>query len=193
MEQFDLRAHVIEVLERLGFDYFITGSIAAMYYGEPRFTNDIDVVVRLSEQSVADFCAQFPAPEFYVSEEAAKQAVRTRGQFNVIHPDSGWKVDVIVPSDSPYDHARLSRKQRGSADEGHVAFFAAPEDVILKKMQYYSEGGSEKHIRDIAGILKISGERLDMQYILRWATQLGLASIWETILRKVNFQQEPPS
>lgn len=185
MEQFDLRAHVVEVLERLGLEYFITGSVAATYYGEPRFTNDIDIVVRLSGESVLAFCAQFPSPEFYVSEDAARQAVRSRGQFNIIHPDSGFKVDVIVPSDTPFDRSRFSRKQRGHADQTH-AFFASPEDVILKKMQYYREGGSEKHIRDITGILKLSGDRLDAPYIREWAVQLGLTDIWETILLKIN-------
>jgi hypothetical protein len=186
MEQFDLRGYFIEALERLGLEYFITGSVAAMYYGEPRFTNDIDVVVRLSEQSVGAFCAQFPAPEFYVSEEAAKQAVRSRGQFNVIHPDSGWKMDVIIPADTPYDRSRLSRKQRGRADQTHDAFFASPEDVILKKMQYYQEGGSEKHIRDITGILKLSGAAVNSEYIREWADRLQLTAIWETILKAVN-------
>ncbi|HEY2587147.1 MAG TPA: hypothetical protein VGI81_15475 [Tepidisphaeraceae bacterium] len=185
MEQFDLRTFLVEVLERLGLEYFITGSVAAIFYGEPRFTNDIDVVVRLSEQSVTDFCAQFPAPDFYVSDEAARQAVRSRGQFNIIHPDSGLKIDVIVPADTPYDHSRLSRKQRGRADQSHDAFFASPEDVILKKMQYYQEGGSEKHIRDITGILKLSGSRIDTQYIRGWADRLGLTATWETILKTV--------
>lgn len=127
MEQFDLRAHLVEALQRLGLEYFVTGSVAAIYYGEPRFTNDIDVVVRLSQQLVVEFCAQFPAPEFYVSEEAAKAAVRTRGQFNIIHPDSGLKVDVIVLADTPYDRSRLSRKQLGRAALTYDAFFASRE------------------------------------------------------------------
>lgn len=186
MEQFDLRAHLIEVLERLGLDYFITGSVAAIFYGEPRFTNDVDVVVRLPPDAVSRFCAQFPAPDFYVSEEAATRAVRSCGQFNIIHPDSGLKVDVIVPDDSPYNRSRLARKQRGRADPTHDAFFAAPEDVILKKMQYYQEGGSEKHIRDITGILKLSWDRLDASYVREWAARLGLTEIWETILKSLD-------
>lgn len=191
MEQFDLRAYLVEVLEKLGIEYFITGSVAATYYGEPRFTNDIDVVVRLPEQMVAQFCAQFPAADFYVSEDAAKQAVRTRGQFNIVHPDSGFKIDVIIPGDTPFDQSRLSRKQRGHADPTHVAFFASPEDVIVKKMQYYQEGGSEKHIRDIASMLKVIGDRIDAQYIGLWATQLGLTPTWEAILDKLNRPQKP--
>ena len=189
MEQFDLRAYLVEVLEKLGLEYFITGSVAATYYGEPRFTNDIDVVVRLSEEIVAQFCAQFPAADFYVSEDAAKHAVRSRGQFNIIHPDSGFKVDVIVPPDTPFDQSRLSRKQLGHADPRHDAFFASPEDVILKKLQYYQEGGSEKHIRDITSMLKVIGDRLDVQYIRLWVTALGLTDTWEAILNKLNWQQ----
>lgn len=77
--------------------------------------------------------------------------MRSRGQFNIIHPDSGFKVDVIVAADTPYDRSRLSRKQRGRADQTHDAFFAAPEDVILKKMQYYQEGGSRRITRPAAG------------------------------------------
>jgi len=188
MEQFDLRAHLVAALETLRLEYFITGSVAATYYGEPRLTNDIDVVVRLSEESVVELCAQFPAPEFYVSDDAAKQAVRSRGQFNIIHPDSGLKVDVIVASETPFDRSRLSRKQRGPADQSYDAFFASPEDVIVKKMQYYQEGGSEKHIRDITGILKLSGDRIDAQYIRYWADQFGVMGIWETIVARVKPQ-----
>lgn len=81
MEQPELHSYLIEAMQSLRLDYFITGSIASSYYGEPRFTNDIDVVVRLSEQTVIDFCRRFPSPDFYVSEEAAIRAVRSRGQF----------------------------------------------------------------------------------------------------------------
>lgn len=189
MEQFDLRAYLISTLERLGLEYFVTGSVAAMYYGEPRFTNDIDVVVILSEESIAKFCAQFPSPEFYVSEEAAKQAARNRTQFNIIHPDSGLKVDVIISSNSAFDRSRMSRKQRVLVDKAHEAFFASPEDVILKKMLYYQEGGSEKHIRDITGILKLTGDRIDAKYVRDWAAQLGLTNTWETIVKVVKPQE----
>ena len=188
MEQFDLRANLVAVLDKLRLEYFITGSVAAAYYGEPRLTNDIDVVVRLPEESVGALCAQFPAPDFYVSEEAARQAARSRGQFNIIHPDSGLKVDVIVAADTPFDRSRLSRRQRGPADQSYDAFFASPEDVIVKKMQYYQEGGSEKHIRDITGMLKLSGDRIDAQYIRYWADQFGITDIWEKILAKMKPQ-----
>ncbi|MBI4602642.1 MAG: hypothetical protein HY721_11845 [Planctomycetes bacterium] len=183
MEQSDLLRHVVLVLERLGIPYFVTGSTAAIAYGEPRFTNDLDVVVDLTREQVARFCASFPFPEFYLSEAAAQEAVSRRHQFNVIHPSSGLKVDVIVQKDTALDRSRFARVHRIRPAPDYEASFASPEDVIIKKLEFYQEGGSEKHLRDIAGILKVSGERLDLDYIEAWTKQLGLEEIWSAVRR----------
>ena len=127
-------------------------------------------------------CARFPIDEFYVSEDAARAATSHGGQFNVIHPESGLKVDLIVAKSDPLDAARLNRATRLPVADGGDAMFSTPEDLILKKMDFYREGGSEKHLRDIASILKVSGERVDMGYIADWAARLGLGDIWEAIL-----------
>jgi hypothetical protein len=182
MEQSDLLRYVARVLEEMGVPYFVTGSTATIFYGEPRFTNDIDVVVNLPEARSAEFCHHFPSPEFYVSESAAQDAVRRRSQFNIIHPTSGLKVDLIVPEQSPFNASRFSRVRRLRAGDDFEASFASPEDAIIKKMEYYREGGSEKHLRDIAGVLKISRGQIDAAYIARWAHELGLNDIW-TIVR----------
>jgi len=97
MEQLDLLRYVARIIEDMGLRYFVTGSTATIFYGEPRFTNDIDVVVEISEQRIVEFCRRFPQDEFYVSEAAAREAAIKKGQFNIIHPASGLKVDVIVP------------------------------------------------------------------------------------------------
>src|SRR4051812_49875741 len=97
MEPSELLQRIVAILERLGLRYFVTGSMATIFFGEPRFTNDIDIVVDLPVNRIAEFCAAFPAPEFYLSEETVHRAVSRRGQFNIIHPASGLKVDVMVP------------------------------------------------------------------------------------------------
>jgi hypothetical protein len=61
------------------------------------------------------------------------------------------------------------------------AVFASPEDVILKKLEYHREGGSDKHLRDIAGVLKISGDPLDLAYLDDWSSRLGLADLWAKV------------
>jgi hypothetical protein len=63
--------------------------------------------------------------------------------------------------------------------------FAAPEDVILKKLIYYREGGSEKHIRDIMGVMRVLGNSIDLDHIAQWATRLGVQTEWESVLQKV--------
>ena len=181
MEPSELLRHCVTVLEKISVPYFVTGSMATIYYGEPRFTNDIDLVVALPAPRVTEFMGAFPAPEFYVSEEAIRNAVKEHGQFNIIHPESGLKVDVMIPDDSPFNRGRFARVARVRPAADFEARFAAAEDVIIKKLEYYREGGSEKHLRDITGVLKIQGERLDREYIAGWASQLRLEAIWNAV------------
>ena len=172
---------VVETFNRLNIRYLITGSVASMAYGEPRLTNDIDIVAAIDGSHVGALKACFPAGEFYLSAEAMREAVRTKGQFNVIHPDSGLKVDVMVKQNTPFDESRFSRARKISPEQGYSADFASPEDVIIKKMEYYKLGGSEKHLRDITGIMKISGEMIDSGYIEKWSQSLGLTEVWKAI------------
>jgi hypothetical protein len=92
---------------------------------------------------------------------------------------------MIIKQNTPFDTSRFRRLQRIYPAESYQANFAAPEDVIIKKMEYYREGGSEKHLRDIAGILKISGELVDRDYISEWSYRLGLTEIWDAVQRRV--------
>lgn len=185
MGLFELLQKVVGVFERLGIPYLITGSVAAMAYGEPRLTNDIDIVAAIDEKHVKDLVMSFPSDEFYISEEMVREAIHCQGQFNIIHPTSGIKVDVIIKQDTPFDNSRFERLHRIYPAESYQANFAAPEDVIIKKMEYYKAGGSEKHLRDIAGILKISGEIVDWDYITEWAKRLELTEVWDAVREKL--------
>jgi hypothetical protein len=186
MGLFELLQKVVEVFERLQIQYLVTGAIASIAYGEPRLTNDIDIVAAIEENHITGVLKAFPSPEFYVSEEAMKGAFRHQRQFNIIHPSSGLKIDVIIKKDTQFDHSRFSRIRRIQPAESYQANFASPEDVIIKKMEYYKEGSSEKHLRDITGIVKISGDILDYKYIAEWAKRLDLTEIWDAIRKRLN-------
>lgn len=112
MEQSDLLQFVVGVLDRNNIRYLVTGSVAGMFYGEPRLTNDIDIVVQPFPNHLRGFCSSFPEDEYYLSEEAVREANTARGQFNIIHPASGLKVDVIVAEDTPFNQSRFSRSVR---------------------------------------------------------------------------------
>ena len=177
----ELLAYVVKALESLELRYFVTGSIAAMYYGEPRFTNDIDVVVELTEELVPDLVEQFGTSEFYLSEETVRRAVRQRSMFNILHPEGGLKVDIMIPEESLFNRNRFERSRRVRPGQDYEAVFASAEDIILKKMEFFREGGSDKHLRDIASMMKIEGEILDREYIENWAENLGLETIWKSL------------
>jgi hypothetical protein len=182
--QADLLRYLVDSLEGLRIDYMIVGSHASIYYGEPRFTQDVDVVVELMPSALPGLLRQFPQADFYVSEEAARDAVARRGQFNVIHGASGVKIDVFVGKETEYDRLRLSRRQRLPLVPGREAYFARPEDVILYKLLYFQEGGSERHLRDVAGMLAVSGPDIDVGYIAEWAHRLGVLDVWDATRRR---------
>jgi hypothetical protein len=177
----ELLRFVALVLNDLALKYFVTGSTATIFYGEPRLTNDIDIVVDIPESVIPEFCSRFPSPKYYVSETAALDAVRRHAQFNIIDSDSGLKIDIIVPEVSAFNTSRFARSRQVPAVADLAVSFASPEDTILKKMEYYRDGGSEKHIRDIAGVLKAGAGQIDLAYISKWSAELGLEEIWTTI------------
>jgi hypothetical protein len=178
----ELLRFLSERLETLQVTHLITGSMASVAFGEPRFTNDIDVVVDLPTDKIDSLCAAFPEPEFYLSAQAVQAAVQRRSQFNILHPESGLKIDVMIASDSAFDRSRLLRGRPVAVFADRTVSFASPEDVILMKMVYFREGGSDKHLRDCAGILRVQADKVDHTYIADWATRLGVLDIWQALL-----------
>lgn len=185
MEQADLVRYVIEVLEREQIPYMIVGSLASGSYGEPRYTADIDIVVDVDAAKVGALCAAFPPPEYYVSSAAALDAVRQRRQFNVIHTLSANKIDFMISRRDPWACEQLVRRRRERILPDIEGYAASPEDIILSKMNYYREGQSDKHLRDITGMLKVSGDEIDQKYISDWAERLGTTEIWHAILTRL--------
>jgi hypothetical protein len=190
MEQSDLLKLLCNHLERIEVRYFITESQATIAYGEPRFTNDIDVVVDLDSSNCDVFCDGFPPEEFYLNRETARQEVARRGMFNIIHPASGLKsrlkIDVIIPSKSSFDQQRFERGVRIPIAEDCSVIFSSPEDIILQNMTWRQTAGAERHLRDINGILKVGGDALDSEYIEQQARELGVTDLWHEIARKVS-------
>jgi len=96
------------------------------------------------------------------------------------------KIDFFVASPSDFDQMRLSRGRHLPALPQGTACFASPEAVILKKLQYFREGGSQKHIRDILGVLRVLGDTIDRPHIADWANRLGMTPEWELVLKQAS-------
>lgn len=116
--------------------------------------------------------------------ELLQYVATTLERLHILHPSSGLKVDIIVPPDTPFNRSRFSRTTHVKPSKDFTATFSSAEDVILKKMEYYREGGSDKHLRDIASVMKLNNN-LDLDYVARWAEQLDVIDIWRSILQRI--------
>jgi hypothetical protein len=170
-------------LERLGIPYFVTGSTAGVLYGEPRLTHDIDIVVALSQRDVHRFVEMFPLEEFYCPPEdvlAIEVRRGQRGHCNLIHHDSGFKADIYIAFDELHRWALVHRRAL-TIDRLQISV-APVEYVILRKLEYFREGRSEKHVRDIRTMLEVSSTQIDRPFLEDWIARLGLALEWDVVL-----------
>jgi len=165
--------------------YFVTGAVASFIYGEPRLTQDIDIVADVQKKNIPGMLRFFPEGEFYLECLSVERAIRKKTQFNIIHPSSGLKIDVIIPKKSEFDRLRFKRRRSVRTSEGLEVSYSSPEDIIVSKLEFYREGRSEKHLRDIAGIIRISGDALDFDYLTVWMGKKGLRAIWDDFLGKL--------
>jgi hypothetical protein len=186
VDQAELLRYTVLVLERVGIPYAIVGSFASGIWGEPRFTQDIDILIQLSLDQVKLLCSEFPASDFYVSESAARNAVARRSQFNVIHPASGNKIDFMIAGSGNWPRQQLARRKQLQVFADHAASVAAPEDVIIGKLICYHEAGSDKHLRDIAGILQLSSNLIDRDYVARFAAEFDVIEVWQAVISRVD-------
>jgi hypothetical protein len=189
--QLEFLKKVVDDLERLNIPYMLVGSYASMSYGKPRMTLDVDVVVALTPQLIDPLCSAFPPPDYYVAREAVADAVRKRFQFNILHTTDGHKLDVIMSQTDNWGLSQMARRRKIQIATGIVGYAASPEDIILGKMKYYREGGSEKHLSDMAGIMQVSGENIDRQYLESWITRLGYEDIWAAVQNKLSGSTPP--
>ncbi|HLE55790.1 MAG TPA: hypothetical protein VJB15_01770 [Rhodothermia bacterium] len=164
-------------MDRSAVPYMITGSLASSLYGEPRSTQDIDIVIDPETRSLEALLKQFPDDTHYVSKDAAFSALELRSQFNVIDLITGWKVDLIVRKDREFSRTEFGRRMREEAF-GLRVYVASPEDVILVKLEWAKAAGSERQIRDVAGILRLRQEDLDFEYIESWLEKLHVQEQW---------------
>ena len=169
------------ILRMLEIPYFVTGSQASIVYGEPRFTNDVDIVIGLEIRQIPAFLKSFERDDFYLSESAVRSAVERRGMFNLIDSTTGGKIDFVVAKDSDFERSRFSRVRNLEFSSTESVVFASPEDVILKKMQWFMKDQSDRHVRDILGILRIQNDSVDLSYIESWLEKLGVTNVWRMI------------
>lgn len=170
-------------LESGGFRYLVSGSVASILYGEPRVTHDIDIVLELPANAAPQLAALFPPEAFYCPPEeviSLEARRRSRGHFNLIHHQTGFKADIYLDDSGPLHRWALDHRREVVLPGGHL-WVAPPEYVIVSKLVYFREGGAEKHLRDIRSVLEISEDDIDIDTIEHWVGRYGLDEVWRTI------------
>ena len=176
---------VTGVLDRLGVRHTIGGSIAASFAGEPRASIDIDVVAALDESAIPQFVADLAA-DFYADDHALRRAVRTRTSANLVHYATQLKIDIFVAGGTPLDEQQLARRQAVDLGDGRILYVHPPEDILLQKLRWYRQGGevSDRQWRDILGIVRTQGPRLDRDYLTKYAPVLAVSDLLTRALRE---------
>lgn len=172
----DLALRIGNVLESLGCDYFVGGSLASSMFGEPRSTNDIDFVVAMRPQRVAAFAEKL-GTDFEVDTAMLRDALARGSCANFFYLPLVIKIDFFALGTSPYDEMEFQRRQRVCVRSMQETLYVkAPEDTVLRKLLWYRAGGEEssKQWRDVVEVLRLSAPVLDNHYLSRWAIELGV-------------------
>ena len=170
-------------LEQAGIAYCIVGGLASIAYGRPRLTLDADLVVSIEPAQVDALVAAFPAEDFYLPPAEVLHAElqrEARGHFNIIHLHSALRADCYLSGTSELARWELAHRRRLSLGNAE-AWFAPAESVIIHKLVFHREGGSEKHLEDIRGILVAT--QVDRSLIAAWVDRLGLGESWSSATR----------
>lgn len=165
-------------LDRLAVPYFLGGSLASSIQGEPRATNDIDIVAALPERSVPAFAAAL-GPDFEIDQLALQEACRNRSSWNVFHLPTALKIDLFIAGLEPFDRAELDGRHRIELAPGRSLQVKRPEDTVLRKLLWFRSGGSvsDRQWRDLVSVLRSQRPRLDTNHLERWSKALGLEAL----------------
>lgn len=186
--QIEVLLGVVRVLDELLIPYIVVGSVASSLQGFSRATADVDIVVDLHSEHAAPLFAALK-DEYYIDEQAIRRAVSLRRSFNAIHFDSLSKIDVYVLKADEFSRQELGRRRQEvllPGDETGKVYIATPEDTVLSKLRWYRRGGevSERQLSDVVGVLKVQGERLDLEYMREWADRLDVRDLLEQLLKE---------
>ena len=170
-----------QVFKALNIRYVAAGSLASSLHGEPRSTNDIDVVADLRASHLPALLAELGA-EWIWSADVARDAIDAGGSFNLIHASTAVKVDVFIAGNDAFDQHRIASglPMRISAGARSPEILVdTAEHTVLRKLEWFKRGGavSDRQWRDVVNVLRVQGASIDNAELDRWAPRLGVVEL----------------
>ena len=182
MSAADVLSRISVALNRAGIAYMLSGSFASAYYGPPRATQDIDIVIAATPDQLRTLVHLLPAGEYYVDLDAVLEAHQRKSMFNVIDLATGWKIDFIIRKSRAFSEEEF-RRSTPVILHGVQLSVASVEDVIVSKLEWAKLAESSRQIEDVAGILRVRWDSMDHTYLKKWILDLDLAAQWDSALR----------
>jgi hypothetical protein len=190
----DITVRIASACEQLGLTYLVGGSLASSLHGIPRATQDVDLVVAIRYPDVAPFVDAL-RQDFYLDENAIREAIDRKASFNLVHLRSYFKADVFVAKDDEVTRLQMARGRRYTLgdDPGRALVVASAEDVVVQKLSWYALGDrvSERQWNDAIGVLKVAGSHLDFEYLWRVAALLRVGDLLATAAREAGLGVPP--
>jgi len=170
-EQLEFLKLIVSRLDSAGIPYMLTGSMAMSVYVAPRMTRDVDFVIECEPRD-AERLTELFGRDCYIDQQVVREAILERRSFNIIHNEWIVKADFIVRKETDYRRVEFGRRRKVDVETWSM-WVAAPEDLLLTKLEWWKDGSSELHRRD-AELLASSARDLDWEYVHLWASRLGL-------------------
>lgn len=178
MSQIQALKAVIKLLNKSKFPYMITGAYAVSYYGEPRSTHDLDIVIEIFESDVENICRIFNTGGYEFDRAMIDNAVTYHSHFTVIHSKSNLRIDFWMVKSKKLDQTRFARRHKIKLFELSTGMIS-PEDIVLVKLEWFAASKNIKHFNDAVGIIKVQQDRLDSNYITEWLEPRGIKAYWK--------------
>jgi hypothetical protein len=167
-----------QAFERIGVEYYLTGSMASSLQGPPRFTQDIDFVADLRVDHVRKLVDAL-GPDFDVDDVALINAIKGRHSWNIFHTPTATRIDLFPVGKHEFDAEALARRQPRDVGGGRSVSVKTPEDTVLQKLEWFRKGNeaNSQQFRDVVGVLQFQGTALNQRYLDVWARRLGLEAL----------------
>lgn len=178
---------LLAILDKLEVPYSVGGSIASSTHGIMRMTMDVDLVVDLRTDQIDELTSEL-GREFYADSSTMRRMFSMGRAYNVIHIPSAYKFDLFPLQKDEFSRTEFARRRftdiHALGSEPIECAIASPEDTILRKLEWYRAGGetSERQWNDLRGILRVSGDKLDRDYLRKWADYLKVRDLLERLL-----------
>jgi hypothetical protein len=185
--QRDFFQRIIGLLERVGISYMVAGSLSSSYYGKPRSSQDVDIVIDPDRSSLGKLI-DLLEPEYYVSRPAAIEELEHRGMFNIIDTRTGWKVDLVIRKARPFSREEFARR-RPAELMGVQTWVLSPEDSILSKLEWTKGRQSDLQLQDAIHVVITQWNTLDFDYLRQWAQDLDVTRELDAIVDQARSQK----